>query len=457
MAARDENRRGVFARFLGRRDGARADVSEAPTTERGYQRGDSAFWVMDDDEKVPELVWPLNIKVYDEMRRQDAQVISVLRAVKLPIQRTPWRIDPNGAPQEVVDFVAANLGLPVKGVVAESMPRRRDRFSWSDHLHHALTSLDFGHAYFEQVYRIQRDAFGIPRAYIRKLGWRPPATISKVDVAADGGLVAIEQGMLGASNHRMEVARLVAYANEREGGNWLGRSMLRPAYKYWLLKDRMLRVQAQTIDRNGMGIPVVSAPKLPDNLLDAAEYKRYVKELVAEGLKVARNLRSGRSAGASVANGGDVKLIGVEGTLPDADKPIRYYDEQIARAVLAHFLNLGGDNSTGSYALGDTFADFFTMALQTVALSIADVANQHIVEDLVDINFGPEVTAPLIVFDEIGRSLTSTALRELIDSGAIEPDETLETFIRRANGLPAKDAATARPRSNLTPSPKEAA
>jgi hypothetical protein len=29
-----------------------------------------------------------------------------------------------------------------------------------------------------------------------------------------------------------------------------------PAYKHWLIKDRLLRTWAQTIDRNGMGLPV---------------------------------------------------------------------------------------------------------------------------------------------------------------------------------------------------------
>jgi hypothetical protein len=58
-------------------------------------------------------------------------------------------------------------------------------------------------------------------------------------------------------------------------------------------------------------------------------------------------------------------LVGVDGDLPDADTPIRYHDEQIARAVLAHFLNLG--TQTGSWALGTTFADFFTLSLQSVA------------------------------------------------------------------------------------------
>jgi hypothetical protein len=68
-------------------------------------------------EETPELVWPLNVQIYDRMRRQDAQVISVIRAVTLPILRTPWRIDPNGARAEVVELVADDLGLPVGGRV----------------------------------------------------------------------------------------------------------------------------------------------------------------------------------------------------------------------------------------------------------------------------------------------------------------------------------------------------
>jgi hypothetical protein len=61
---------------------------------------------------------------------------------------------------------------------------------------------------------------------------------------------------------------------------------------------------------------------------------------------------------------------------------VRYFDEQIARAVLAHFLNLG--TQTGSWALGSTFADFFVSSLQATAQQVADTATQHIVEDWVD-------------------------------------------------------------------------
>lgn len=419
-----------------------------PTSEKGYAATAGGSWWSAgvDEEETPELRWPLNVAVYDRMRRQDAQVISVLRAVTLPIRRTAWRLDGTGCRPEVVDLVAADLGLPVVGRQDGPPTRTRDRFSWAEHLRLALLMLAFGHSVFEQVYRI--DTGGLAR--LRKLGWRPPRTISKVDVAADGGLVAIEQHAAQAGGaHRMTVDRLVVYVNEREGGNWLGQSLLRSAYKNWLLKDRLLRIQAMSQDRNGLGIPVYTASKQPETLAPE-EYQRREKEELAAGLAIAKGYRAGESAGASVPNGAALELKGVTGTLPDAEKPIRYHDEQIARAVLAHFLNLG--TQTGSWALGSTFADFFTESLQSVALAIADTATQHVVEDLVDLNWGPDEPAPRVVFDEIGSKhpATAEAIRALVECGALVPDAPLEAHLRTAYGLPAADQGTARPREAST-------
>lgn len=409
-----------------------------PTSEKGYQA--SNFWAVADEEETPELQWPLNIQVYDKMRRQDAQVMSVLRAVTLPIRRTTWRIDPNGARPEVVQMISEDLGLPIKGQPATRAPRSRDRFSWKEHLRLALLMLPFGHSYFEQVYRI--DEHG--QARLRKLGFRPPRTISQIDVDRDGGLKSIHQlGDPSGSESTMDVSRLVAYVLDREGGNWLGQSLLRPAYKFWLLKDRMLRVQLQSVDRNGMGFPVYTAGELPENM-SGSGYQAEMQKQIEEGLKIARGVRSGDTSGASIPAKAKMDLLGVSGQLPDAEAPIRYYDEQIARAVLAHFLNLGTE--TGSWALGSTFADFFTLSLQTVAGDIAEIASQHIVEDLVDLNFGPNEPAPLVVFDEIGsrHPATAEAIKALVDCGALVPDDAMETHIRTVYGLPDKDPDTAR-------------
>lgn len=418
-----------------------------PVSERGYATSRPLWWPELGEETTPELIWPLSVEVYDRMRRQDAQVMSVLRAVTLPIRRTTWRVDPAGCRPEVVQLVAADLALPVKGEDGPPLNRTRDRFSWVQHLRLALLMLSYGHSFFEQQYRIVDG-----QARLRKLGWRPPRSISRIDVAADGGLKAIHQyPVTRGPEPKIDVDRLVAYVNDREGGNWTGASLLRPAYKFWLLKDRALRTQAQTLERNGLGIPVATAGPYEDDLMDPVERAEREKAEVAANAQLAAAVRGGDNAGVGLRNGAKLELVGVSGRLPDAEPVIRYYDEQIARAVLAHFLNLGTE--TGSWALGSTFADFFTLSLQTVAQDIADVASQHIVEDLVDVNWGEQEPAPRVVFDEIGsrHPATAEAIKLLTDCGAITPDEVLEQHVRTTYGLPAADPSTARQAPTPTP------
>lgn len=399
-----------------------------PVREKGYAVPDAGLWWMDlTHEHTPELRWPFSIDVYDRMRRQDAQVGSVLRAVTSPILRTKWRVDGTGCDPEVTKFIAENLGLPILGATDGDEPavrlRGRDRFSWDQHLRLALLMLPFGHMYFEQVYRWDETT---GRFRLRKLGPRMPRTISQVNVARDGGLISIEQfgTITGDPGMTLPVNRLVGYVLEKEGGNWLGQSLLRSAYKNWLLKDRALRTWSTAIDRQGMGIPIyVGAPN--ETSLDA-------------GQEIATNARSGDNAGAAIPNEADFKLVGVEGTLPDPDKFVRYQDEQIGRSVLAHVLNLGTQSGgqVGSYNLGSVLSGTLNLGIEDIAGLISDTASAHIVEDLVDINFGPTVPAPLIVFDQIG--VSQSELDRVREATGLTSDAELAKFLRT---VPTKEAS----------------
>ncbi|MGV8852824.1 MAG: phage portal protein family protein [Rhodoglobus sp.] len=411
--------------------------------EIGYQADDAGLlgWgslVSETHETNPDLQWPNSIDVFDRMRREDPQVKSVLRAVTLPIMRTSWVIDGSGCKPEVVALVAGDLGLPVKGVPFVAPLRTKGRFSWEEHLRLSLLELVYGHSFFEQVYDQSSG-----QAHIAKLAWRPPRTIAGVDVAKDGGLEAIKQhGYSGSSTEvKIPVDRLVAYVNEREGANWLGESLLRSAYKMWLLKDRVLRIQALAAERNGLGIPVYTAADLPEGM-EAEERDAWLKSEKASGLTLTKNFRAGEAAGASLPPNSKLELMGVSGKLPDTDKPIRYYDEQIARAVLAHFLNLGTE--TGSWALGSTFANFFTDSLNAVAQHIADITQQHVIEDLVDLNWGSSEPAPRLVPSAIGEDqpATAEAIKALVDCGALSVDPGLEAFLRAKYAMPVKTENT---------------
>jgi hypothetical protein len=401
------------------------------TTEMGH--GLSSWWWnyfgFGGDDPTPELQWPHSVIVYDTMLKQDAQIRSVVRGVTMPVQQVRRRLLQRNASDEVVNFVAQNIGLPIVGQTDEPppVPRERDRFSIGQHIEWALRSTVFGHMFFEQVYRLEGD-----RAYLRKLAPRWPKTLSAINVAADGGLVSVEQrGLAGPGRKAIEpveipVSRLVAYSYEREGGSWQGNSLLRPAYKHWILKDQGLRVWADTIQRNGMGVPHYTAGE-DEVSLEA-------------GTKLAQSYRSGATAGGSGPHGSRMELLGVQGALPNIDAFVRYQDELIARAVLAHFMNLGQTQGTGSFALGSSFIDFFIMSLEGLASFVDSTFTQHVIEDLVDLNFGPEEPAPEMVHDPIGQNPSSivTAVQTLIAAGAIFPDPALDAFVRQVVGLPPK-------------------
>lgn len=408
--------------------------------ERGYATDAAGFWSVMAEEETPDLAWPANVRVFDRMRSQDAQVSSVLRAVQAPIQRTQWYLEGTDVDDEVTEFVAGELGLPIHGKdtapeARSSRLRGRDRFSWNTHLRLALTFLVFGHSYFEQVYRWDP---ALQRWRLRKLAFRPARTISRFNVERDGGLRSIEQagnaqliitGPGAGQPAELKINRLVAYVLDREGGNWAGRSLLRTAYKNWLLKDHGLRSWSVGVDRQSSGLPVYTASE-KEKALDA-------------GRDIARRARAGDNAGVAIPNGAQFTLQGVQGSTIDPAAFVRYQDEQIARAVLAHFLNLG--TQTGSWALGSTFADFFTLSLQAVAEEIRDTANAHVIEDLVDHNFGRTVAAPRLVFDEIGtRSGIDNELGLIRKAAGLESDEDLTRFLRERVGtpVPAQEAAS---------------
>ncbi|GFG72701.1 hypothetical protein MBOT_00660 [Mycobacterium botniense] len=451
------------AKRLPRRVAGHNTKTAVPVTEAGFANPFpgmlSAFSQWDQFEQVPELLWPNSVRTYTRMWREDSRLASVYYAIALPVLRTAWRIDPNGARDEVTEFVAANLGLPVTGAdESKPKPRIRDRFSWSGHLKLALRHLQYGHQVFEQVYRIGEDG----RAYLRKLAPRPSSTIAYWDIDLDGGLIGITQFPPGTSfgtplgvtggmqgmQLQIPVNRLVVYVRDPDPGQWIGNSLFRPAYKHWLLKDEFIRIEATAARRNGVGVPVVIAP---ESVSEASVGDQSLQPY----LDVARQYRGGNNAGVALPFGAQFKLAGVEGNLPSGfiRQAVEYHDKQMALAALAHFLNL---DRGGSYALASVQADAFSEGVQQVADDIRDTAQAHIVEDLVDINFGEDEPCPMLVCEEIGsrQDASAAALQMLVNAGLITPDPRLEAFERQQMGLPAIDPQLQRENDAQYPLPE---
>jgi hypothetical protein len=184
------------------------------------------------------------------------------------------------------------------------------------------------------------------------------------------------------------INRSVWYVWDREGANWTGRSMLRSVYRNYLTKDRVLRVGAINIERAG-GIPYVNAPEGASG--------DQIRELDA----LARRFRVGEAAGAALPHGAQLKFAAAAGG-DGAVAYIKQQNEEMARAFL-QMVNMLGQTNSGSRALGGTFLDIAQIAQWTIAKWFCDLFNEHVIEDDVEWNEGPqEEYAPLLAFDAGG-------------------------------------------------------
>lgn len=408
-------------------------------------------WMMWDLlEEVPDLTYPLSLNVFYKMPRDDSRVWSVLAAVKLPIRRTSYYIEPNGASDEAVAQVASDLNLPIKGdnggdKKPKPIARQTDRFSWKEHLRSALSCLNYGHSVFEQVYRLGDDG----KLHLRKLAPRPQRTISKWHVDRDGGLIAIEQappnGAVLTGNLAgvlIDVSKLVVYRNEPDDGVWIGTSLLRPAYKHWILKNELIRIEAVAIRRNGVGVPAVTAPPGVNPDPNGPDMQGW--------LEVAKRFRGGNTAGVALPPGALMQLLGVMGQRVDPRKAIEYHDEQIGVVALQQFLNL---NQGGSYALANVQVGPYVEAVQAVLDDLLDTANEHIVEDLIDLNYSIDESAPLLVADDVGsqQDAQAAALNLLVQAELLKPDPAMRAFIRQHLGAPPEDPEAEDDTADLLP------
>jgi hypothetical protein len=409
-----------------------------PTSARGYlddaalfsEIGVNTYGSLVDAvlEHVPDLVWPRSVWTFARMRH-DPQLAAILKVYTLAITRARWSIDPAGCRDEVAARVADDLGLPVLGVDEEPSGARRRAFTFAEHLRLSLLDLVYGHMFFEQTYA-EADG-GWRLATVQE---RMPQTVAEVKLNPDGTIRYVEQeaGIGSRTPTQITTAdhRLVAYANEREGSNYFGRSLLRPAYGMWLIKDQVLRVHATSIRRFGMGIPYA------ENKPGATPQE------IAETSRMVANLKATEHMGASLPHGATLKLAGLTGSAPDAVAFLDYLDRQMTRATLTSLLDMA-TSTRGSRSLGETIMDVMVYAQQAVADNHADTATGQIVVPLVDANWGEDEPAPRVVCEDVGADLELTAedIFNLMRAGALIGDPELWAWMRDRYRLPDIDEA----------------
>lgn len=330
----------------------------APTATR-YPATQGWGYFIQEGENVPELQWPGSIRWYEQMLFGDSMVNQMWLSFAMPLSEYVWAINPNGADPAMTERMAADLGLPV------GLPSPDDEdeytiepglftFNFLAHLEEALLAVPFGNYPFEKVGVIALDGYW----HLQKLAPRHPATVMEMRQTPQGDLVAIRQFSAGIMRNGLAdpppipASSLAMYVWRPDArARWIGRPMLRPIYRNWLIRDILIRVDAINHERAG-GVPGIET----DETFSGAS----LTDLQA----LAVNFRVGEDSGYALPPGAKLVLNKLGGT--DVVRSLEYHDNQIAGQWRSMVEQLG-QTAQGNRALGQTFAGLQDLAQRAVA------------------------------------------------------------------------------------------
>ncbi len=399
-------------------------------------------FLTDVGEYNPELQGRFAVTVYEKMRRGDGQVEATLQALMLPVLSANWEVRPGevGMARRAVSTGAGKKSSPttqadeIAGFIKENLFGGLEfrtptggwaTQAWEEVIRNALLMLPFGCAVHEDVYTVDD---GMIR--LRMLADLLPITFYRFHVDEDGRTLLYlgQYGYRGARFEQVSVPadKITVFSFRREGANFWGRSVLRPAYPHWYIKNQLYRIDAIAAERNSLGVPVIIMPP------------GFSKEDHDAAVNFVTQLAAHERTGVVLPNGATFDILGVKGTVKDLNPSIQHHNEQISIQALAMFMNLGR-TQTGSRSLGREHTKFFMLSLQNVANKIAEQITNTTIRRLVYYNFGLDAPCPKLV----AANVQSRALEDLVDAltkfaqtGLIASDFGLRAFIRKELALP---------------------
>ena len=376
-------------------------------------------------------------KVYREMRDNDPVIGAMLYAIDKVVTRLEWRVE--GDDERTATFVQ------------ECLDDMSD--SWDATLQNILSMLVYGWSFHEIVYKIRRGLTDDPRTNSLysdgRIGWRKwpvraQETMQEWLIDERGGI----QGMIqidpsGGGLHRIPIEKALLFRTTTNRNNPEGYSLLRNAYRPWFYKRRIEEIEAVGIERDLAGLPMAYVP--PEYLMNTASpaQKAVLQSITEIVQNVKRNEQEGIVFPSSYDEQGnrvfDLTLLSASGARQfDTGGVIQRYDQRIAMSLLSDFLLLGSDR-VGSFALGTAKIDLWTLAVDSIAKSIAEVVNQFAIPRLLKLNAMRTDRMPQLTYGQVSSvELTEVAdyVSKLVGVGAIMPDSSLESHLRQLGDLP---------------------
>lgn len=369
----------------------------------------------------PDFTGTNSVRIFDEMRRTDGTVSGVLKAVKLPILATEQIIESADPEDERQNEIAEGI----RQDLLESLDGGFHAF-----LREALGMLDFGYYYFEKVWEVREGSIRL-----KKLAARLPSAHLRWNMQSTGEdgvtqiLPNVDPTKTDISNQpEIPASKILLFTNEREGDNFEGVSLLRPAYKHFFLKDTLYRIDGVQHER-GAGIPIITMPKS-----NTAQDKLDAEEL-------GENLKTNEQSFILFPNGdwtAEMMTGGFKEKSNQLIASIQHHDRMITMTVLAAFLDLGS-GSTGSRSLSEDQTNFFTLALEAITKNVEQTINAHLIKQMTILRFGEQEKYPTLKFLKIGdfnaKEMAET-VKALIDSRLVKVDPRLKVWAHKNFKLP---------------------
>lgn len=405
------------------------NISQAKMkTEIGYSGTNTRYGMIRADEFLNDLKGSRGIEKYREMRDTDATIGAIMYATEQVLRDVPYTV----VPSDKKNAKAVEMAEWLKTVL-EDMDHSLD-----DHISEALSSLTYGFALFEPVYKIRGGPGFVDKKRksnytdghygIRKLASRAQWTIDRFDVDDKSGeLRGVYQKSAVTGSNFIPKNKLIHYRTTTVNNDMSGRSILRNAYKSYVYLNSMQLTEGIAVERELNGVPVVRIPSeyLADDATDEQKSVRKMAEKIGKDLKLNEQGSIVLPSDVHIVDDKatairlvDLELIASKGTRNIAIDPIiTRYQHDIARSVMAEFLMLGSKTS-GSYALSKSKTDIFLRSVESYINTIYDVLNMQLVAPLWELNG----------FD--------VSLRPKIVPGDVAPHDldAISSFLRNLNG-----------------------
>ena len=405
------------------------------------------------EEQLKQLQGSRGMKIYAEMRDNDATIGAMLFAFESLIKQAKWTQEPyhdEGAEPTPTDEENARF---LRQCMADM------EHSWMDLISEILTMLPFGWAFLEVCPKRRLGPDDDPKKHsqyndgktgLRMIELRSQESLDYWEFDDEGTVKGMWQRP--APTYELlyvPIGRALLFRTKSTKNSPEGRSILRNAYIAYYYKKKFQEIEGIGVERDLAGLPKLEVP--PEITLDnaPAELKTLYSNLQTMMGEIRRDEREYvivpaeeitlPGADKPVKTGYKFSLVTSGGTRQiDIDRSIRRLRSDIATSVLGELILLGTDK-VGSFALASEKTNLFGLVIAAILKNIAEVLNRQLIPMLFRWNkldltrlphFEPgDVESPSL--EQLGNFL-----EKMGKIGFITPDPGLERDLRRRSELP---------------------